>query len=282
MLAGTIWRFWWNRNAVSESTYWYERAFAIGGASPKARARAIFGAAHVAELQGDSERARIEFEQAAELLRDVGETRWQILALAHLSGALDRTGDPKRGEEVLDEAMTLARNTGDVRGAAVINANRGYHALVRRDEEGATRILEEALAGHRAAGDVYGLAVVLSNLAVAAFRRGDLDDAAARLSESLPLTVSIGDMHTLVETMGDAAAVVLARGDTRAAVRLCGANDVLCKAHGYSMGRLEGELLDEALTDGRAVLGAEFEDEWRAGAELDVTRAVELALEALS
>src|SRR6266403_457988 len=35
MLAGTIWRFWWNRGRIAEASLWYERAFAVGqNASP--------------------------------------------------------------------------------------------------------------------------------------------------------------------------------------------------------------------------------------------------------
>src|SRR5204863_4196859 len=66
MLAGTIWRFWWNRGYTSEAGHWYERALALaGGASTTARARGEFGAAHVAESLGDTEETRTRFERAA-------------------------------------------------------------------------------------------------------------------------------------------------------------------------------------------------------------------------
>ena len=97
MLAGTIWRYWWNRGFTVESAHWYARAFAVGDdASPTARARGVFGAAHIAEARGDAEQARIDFEEAVRLLGEIGETRWLILALTHLAGAYRALGHPER------------------------------------------------------------------------------------------------------------------------------------------------------------------------------------------
>jgi predicted ATPase/class 3 adenylate cyclase len=282
MLAGTIWRFWWNRNAVDESTYWYERAFAVGGdISVKARGRAVFGAAHVAESRGDSEASRDEFEQAAKLLQEAGETRWQILALEHLAIALDEVGESERAEDVHDEALALAESTGDVRGVAVVNSNRGYAALVAGDHERAERLLKEALEGDRQVGDVFGIGLLQAILAMLAFRRGDRETAEANLRESLQLSSSIGDTHTLTGTLSIAAAVALARGKADAAARIAGAGEAACKAHGYSLGAVERVLLDEALKGARDTLGDDFERVYAAGTELDVAAAVELALGAL-
>ena len=58
MLAGTIWRFWWTRGQIAEASRWYERAFAVAAnASETARARGLFGAAHMAEARGDVDQA---------------------------------------------------------------------------------------------------------------------------------------------------------------------------------------------------------------------------------
>jgi tetratricopeptide (TPR) repeat protein len=283
MLAGTIWRFWWNRGYTSESTHWYERAFAVGAdASPSARARGVFGAAHVAEVRGNPEQARIEFEQAARLFRELGETRWLILALAHLGVAYRTLGNPERAESTLDEALALAHQSGDVRGAAVIKANLAYNLLVDGDEDRATPMFEEALEGHRAVGDVYGIALCSANLAVIALHRGDVDHAAANLSEGLRLSSSIGDTHSLVETLAMAGTVVLARGDPVASAQLCGAAEALREAHGFELGPYERRLMDETVIAARRSLGNGFEDTWAAGAELELPAALERALRALN
>lgn len=283
MLAGSIWRFWWNRSAMSEPTYWYDRAFAVGGdVSVKARARAVFGAAHVAESRGDTEAARDEFGEAAKLLEQAGETRWQILALEHMAIAVEYLGDSKRAEDLHEEALALAQSTGDVRGMAIVNANRGYTATVAGDYERAEQQLKEALGRDRQTGDVFGMGLTLASLAYIAFRREDRATAEASMRESLQHTRSIGDVHTLTETLCFAAAIVLARGNADAAARIAGAHEAACKSRGYSLGPLERELLGEALDGARAALGDDFERIRAEGAELEVDEAVEFALDALS
>jgi predicted ATPase/class 3 adenylate cyclase len=283
MLAGTIWRFWWNRGYTSESTHWYERALAVGAdASPTARARGVFGAAHVAEVRGNAEQARIDFEEAARLLREIGDTRWLILALAHLGGAYRTLGNPERAEGTLNEALALARQSGDVRGTAVIKANMANNLLVDGDEDRAARLLTEALEGHRALGDAYGMALCSANLAIIDLHRGDVVQAAANLSEGLRLSSSIGDTHSLVEMLPMAGAVLLARGDAVASAQLCGAAEALREAHGFELGTYERRLRDETVITARRTLGEGFEDIWAAGTELELPAALERALRALN
>jgi predicted ATPase/class 3 adenylate cyclase len=282
MLAGTIWRFWWNRGQTAEAAHWYERAFAVGGpTSAVARARAVFGAAHVAESRGDPKRALVEFEQAAHLLREIGETRWLILALAHLANALRGLGSPERAESVLNEALALARESGDVRGAAVVKSNLGYNLLVAGEDERAAPLLAEALEGNRAVGDVYGTAMCSANVAAIALRRGDVQDALPNLRESLRLCKSIGDTHSLAGMLALAGAAAFARGDAATSSLLCGAAEALCRAHGFELETVERQFLQETSQAVRNLLGGQADEAWAAGAELDVAAAVELALSAL-
>jgi predicted ATPase/class 3 adenylate cyclase len=282
MLAGTIWRYWWNRGYTVESAHWYARAFAVADdVSLLARARGVFGAAHIAEARGDEERARIEFEEAARLLGEIGETRWQILALTHLALAYRALGHPERADGTQHEALALAEQSGDVRGAAVVKANMASFLLADGDEDRAERLFAEALEGHRSVGDVYGIALGAASLAMFAFRRGDVEHAARNLSESLRLSSSIGDTHSLAGLFASAAAVVLARGDAVRSAQLCAATEALRGVHGFALDPDDRQLLDDTVPTARRALGDRFDDVWAAGEELDLTAAVELALEAL-
>jgi predicted ATPase/class 3 adenylate cyclase len=282
MLAGTIWRFWWTRAPVEEPAHWYQRAFAVAGdASPLACARAIFGAAHVAESRGDAELARSQFEESADRFRRLDETRWRILALTHLAGAHRRLGDRRRAGLAHQEALELAIGSGDVRGAAVVRGSMGAQLLFDGDESGARVLLEESLEGSRAVQDVYMIAISLSNLADLALRAGDLEKAAANLEESLKLFTSIGDTRDLVEVIAVSGAAVLALGDPNTSARLSAAAEALCRAHGFKLDPLNERMLDETVASSRAELGESFEEVWAEGAELDVVAAVELALRAL-
>ncbi len=242
MLAGTIWRFWWNRGYTAESAHWYARAFAVGDdVTPTARARGVFGAAHIAEARGDAEQARIDFEEAVRLLGEIGETRWLILALTHLAGAYRTLGDPERTDGTHQEALALAQQSGDVRGAAVVK----------------------------------------SNMASVAFRRGEVEHAARDFSESLRLSSSIGDTHSLVVILANSVPVVLARGDAVRTTQLCAAVGALCSAHGFELDQGDRQLLDETVAAARRSLGERFDDAWAIGEELELPAAVDLALEAL-
>lgn len=283
MLAGTIWRFWWNRVPVGEAAHWYERAFAVDkDASPTARARALFGAAHVAESRGDAEQARVQFEQAAELFRSLSETRWLILALTHLAKAHRDLGEGQRAEILNDKALDLALSTGDVRGAAVVRGNVGYELFVEGNDRRAAAMLEEALEGSRTVGDVYLIATCILNLATIALRAGDLQRAARDLRESLELFDSIGDAHDLAPALAISAAAVLAGGDVLTSAQLWAAADSLCRAHGFELDPAERRLMDETMQRLSKVLGNDFEDALAEGAELELPAAVELAVSALN
>jgi predicted ATPase/class 3 adenylate cyclase len=274
MLAGTIWRFWWTRGQIDEASRWYERAFAVAdGASETARSRGLFGAAHMAEARGDVENTRELFEQAADLLRRIGATRWLILALAHLCG----TYEPERAEVVYLEALGLADESGDKRGAAIVKGNLATLLVARGEDERAATLLEEAAADHRELGDVYGVASSLAGLADLAHRRGERELAAAMLRESVELSYSIRDTLSLSWALAHAATVVLARGDARTAARLCVATDALCKEHGIE----PDPLLRETTCAARSVLAEGFNDVWADGVNLDLASAVELAVGSL-
>jgi tetratricopeptide (TPR) repeat protein len=282
MLAGTIWRFWWNRGYTVESAHWYARSFAVASdVTPKARARGVFGAAHIAEARGDAEQARIDFEEAARLLGEIGETRWLILALTHLARAYRTLGHPERAAGTQQEALELAQQSGDIRGAAVVKSNMASFLLADGDEERAAQLFAEALEEHRSVGDVYGTALSFASLATVAFRRGDVEQAARNLTESLRLSSSIGDTHSLVGILATAVPVVLARGDAVSSAQLSAAAGALSKAHGFELDQDDRQLVDDTTLAARSALGDRFEEAWAVGEELELRAAVDLALQAL-
>ena len=277
MLAGTVWRYWWSHGVIDEAERWYARAFAIDGkASITARARGMFGLAHMTESRGDREHAREQFEEAAALLQQSGQTRLQISAMAHLVSANHLLGDRQRAQAAAEEGLALALATGDVRGAAVIRSNLAATLLREEDDRGATRAYEQALEEWRAAGDVYGIARTLTALAGIALRGGDPGQAASNVVESLELSSSIGDAQNITWELSVAAEIAAAQGDPQASARLCAAYEALRRHRGLSRP-------DEAETIRAAhnILGDEFDAAWADGAKLDLEAAVEFAIRVL-
>jgi predicted ATPase/class 3 adenylate cyclase len=284
MLAGTIWRFWWNRGYTAEAGHWYERAFAAAGdeASVEARARALFGFAHVSESRGEPEKTLQRMSEAAELLRQIGETRWLALALTHLAQAYAALDDRTRSETFNAEALEVAQAAGDVRGASIIKANIAYHRFVwGANPDDVAQLLEEALKGFESVGDTYAIANSLMNVASLELKRGEVEAASVHLRESLGLSRSLGDTHTLVHCLVVAAATVLAGGDETTCARLCAADEAAREAHGFELEALERKQFDETTTAVRRSLGDGADTEWAIGSELDLDAAVELALTAL-
>ena len=256
MLAGSIWRFWWTRGQLDEAAHWYERAFGAGGAmSEAARARGMFGMAHVSEARGDVERTRLEFEEAAELLRRIGEKRWLVLALTHLAGAYEEVVDRESAERLQLEALEISEEAGDRRGAAIVKGNLARLLIADGQDQRASRLLQEALEAHRVLGDAYGTAACLATLAKLALRDGDFETAAADVGQSLELSNSIGDTLSLSSTLSLASAVVLARGDAHAAARLCAADESLLKASGIALDVFESGLLEATMRSTQEALG---------------------------
>ena len=282
MLAGTIWRFWVNRGQVAEASLWYERAFAIGDdATPRARARGLFGFAHVAEMRNDPTLARERFEAAVDLLRSAQEKRWLILALTHIAVNRVQEGDFEGGEELNNEAFALALETGDVRGEAVVTNNRAFQRMVEGNDEAAEELLMQSQRKFQAIGDVYGVALTLSDLALLALRRGALDVTESNIRESIRLSRTIGDTLTGVYAVSLAASLALARERNDLCARLCGAVRAICDAHGFELFPIEAKLMAETIEEVRARLGDRFDSEWAAGSELDAEAAFELALSSL-
>jgi predicted ATPase/class 3 adenylate cyclase len=282
MLAGTMWRFWWRRGAVQEPAHWYERAFAIGGdASPAARARAIFGRAHVAESCGDAELAKKQFAEAAQRLRSLGETRWLILALTHLAGMYCDLGDRSHFDQLNREALELAERSGDVRGAAVVRSNLAYNLLLAGEDRRARALIQESLEGSRAVGDAYLIAGSLLDLGMLALRAGQTTTATGNLRESIELSRSIGARRHLVVAVAVSGAALNAPGQAETSARLLAAAEVFSQAQGIELDPGVRRLVDAAVPVIREELGERFREACTAGAKLDLEAAVELALRAL-
>jgi predicted ATPase/class 3 adenylate cyclase len=275
-IAGSLWRFWWNRGQLDEGQRWYDRGFAAGGPiSAPVRARALLGASHMSEARGDSERTRALLEEAVEIFRGVDDPRRLVIALAHLAGVRPNPADRIR---LSMEALEIARAEGDLRNASMVTHNLAYRAEQDGDEERAAALLRESLEGARSVGDTYGIAGALGDLARLGLRRGDVDEAAAFARESVELLWSLRDAHSLAHVLTTAAAVILARGRAGDAARLCAADEALCARHGFQTEPAERAVLTETIADARRRLGDEFEDVWATGAQLDLATAVELAI----
>jgi len=279
-IAGSLWRFWWNRGQLDEGEVWYDRALGLDPSAPPAlRARALLGASHMSEARGESGRTRELLEEAVELLRAAGDS-WRLsIALAHLASV---QGDLEAALAMIQEALEVAQAAGDDRNVAMVTANAGHFLLAAGDEDGAEARFKASLEISRRIGDTYMIGGTLDSLGELSLRRGDLERASAYVLEAMELLWSLGDAHSLVHTFVNAAAIAQACGRSREAARLSAADEALCRRHGFELETGSPELLAETKRAARTALGDEFEHEYEAGSQLDLGAAVALAREALS
>src|SRR5205807_2270563 len=116
MLAGTIWRFWWNRGRLAEAWLCYERGSAGGqNASPTARARAAVVRSNLGYMlmSVDDRRAGPLIERALEGYRCVGDTYGIASCLGNLAVIDLHGGETEAAAAKLRESLGLSNSIGD-------------------------------------------------------------------------------------------------------------------------------------------------------------------------
>ena len=113
-LAGALVRFWSTHGHPSEGLRWLETALAAAGDAPATvRAKALHGAASLARLVGQLERARDYWRESLDLIRHVGDAGGVAQALDGLGSlAFDRGDHPAGAGAVRGGPPAVARSGG--------------------------------------------------------------------------------------------------------------------------------------------------------------------------
>ncbi len=299
-LAGALWWFWWQYGLAAEGRDRLEgllrRDEGPGEATPAAvRAKALYGAALLANEQGDQTRGealaeeslaayrmagdgpgeatalnllaiianyRADYGRATELYersltlwRAAGDKRRVATALNNLGIIANDQGDYERAATLLEESVALKRAAGDKRGVALSLVNLGNAAHWAGDDRRAARFAEEGLALFEELGDTLGRAAGLLNLGLASHGQGDEERAAEMLRRSLTMLWQAGDRRRVAECLEGLAAVTWARGVPERAVRLSGAASALRAAIGMPLAPAERPGHERTIVGARAALG---------------------------
>jgi tetratricopeptide (TPR) repeat protein len=123
-------------------------------------------------------------EQLA-LIRTLGDTKAEALALARLGGITGMLGETLRARGLLRQALSLAETAGDHRAAAVAwgNLSVGHVAADEIDDALSTALAAEA--ARKAAGDADGLILARAHLALVRARMGDVAEAVELVSAAV-------------------------------------------------------------------------------------------------
>jgi predicted ATPase len=207
-LGGLLWRFWGERGYAEEGLRRLERALELGaGEGAVLRARALRGAANLARLRGELERARMLGEAAVELYESVDDRAGTARALNDLGIGMVVAGDLEQARPLFERARTLAIGAGDTRYVAISIGNLGELALDQGDYPRCIELCQESARLSREFGDASHEAANLHTLALAAFRLGEVERARAMLRESLECSATVGSLFGLPEALVLAAAI---------------------------------------------------------------------------
>jgi ATP/maltotriose-dependent transcriptional regulator MalT len=292
-LASALSRFWETRGHVSEGARWLEQALDnANGATPTARARALFGLGDMlanqsafpraqacfeealmlyeqlgdrgsvaeslvslgwlAQYRGDTTQAAALFEESMAVVRESENRRILPMVLNGLAWVAFDAGNFERAQALWVEALGAERELGSNMVASGVLFNMGYAELTRGNHEQAAALFEECLAIGREMGDRAIVAAALLGLGVAATLRGEPNKAETLLKEGLAINLELENRMDMAEDLEGLAGAVGAFGQDLRAARLWGAAGVLREAIGVPWGPVERLLHEPHLLAARS------------------------------
>ena len=225
-ITSSIWWFWATRGYGREALVWIERALSDGAGAADGdseRIDTLTGAAWIAGIHGQPDRALRYAEQAVALARDGGDDAALARALFMLSFANGGVGEHVEAATLAAEALALFRQLGDREWIPFALNRMGIERQEQGDYEGAAALYEEALQRWRDVGHPWGIGTGLLNLGLVSHELGDTERAAALFRECVPLAVVEGDRWGLMELFSGLADIAVQAGDAGLGARLLGA-----------------------------------------------------------
>ena len=194
-LAGALWRYWYQRGALSEGRHWLERALEAehpAGVTP-ARALALHGAGWLAFGQGDYPRAKAYHHAALEMSRALGDAQGIAQALNNLGGIARMEGDFPLATTLFEESLACYRALADQRGISNLLANLAALAWEQGAYDQAQHLAEEGLAIQQRIGNRTMAAITMEGLGLIALDQGDYPRAQRWFEDCLELGRALSD-----------------------------------------------------------------------------------------
>jgi DNA-binding winged helix-turn-helix (wHTH) protein/tetratricopeptide (TPR) repeat protein len=166
-----------------------------------AAAAAQMAAAGVLRSSARPAEARLAYEEAIAVLREIGDRSREAKALNNYAAMLSDQGDLSGMQALLERSLAIKLEVGDRAGAATTLGNLG-NVLRQRDRiPEARERLEEALKIQRELKNDSGTAFALRGLAGLHRRENRLREALAALEEALALSRKTGDVESAADTL---------------------------------------------------------------------------------
>ncbi|HEY7454686.1 MAG TPA: BTAD domain-containing putative transcriptional regulator [Thermoleophilaceae bacterium] len=279
-LVGALVRFWEISGYVRQGRAHLELALDRGQSQPRAlRAKALIGAARIANRQGDYAAVLARASESRDLYESVGDMHGVADSLRGMATGASNAGDYERGWSLYEQSLAVYRELEDDLGLGAVMTDLGCLALMEGDADRGADLTEEALEHYAKVGDRYATFPPLFNLAIARLGQGRAAEALERFRNGLELGRELGYREQVVYFLEGLAAAHAAEAQHELAAKLLGAAGTAAAEMGMTLEPLEQDMHDRAVAQATEGLGqAGFRAALAEGGALSLDDAVALAL----
>ncbi len=220
-LAGALFRFWEQRDHLTEGRGTLASVLSMPGAEAKSRprARALYAATVLADIQGDLDSAEVLSHEACDIYRQLDDVGGVAAAMTAMAWQSQRRGRHAEATARFRETVSLWEQLGERTAVDLAKSNMANAAKAEGNFDLARALLEEVAAASQARGDVRGVASALNGLGDLAASQGDHDAARRYQHQSLDRYRRLNDRWGMARVLSDLAHVDLEARDYDAANR---------------------------------------------------------------
>ncbi len=283
-IAGALTRYWEIRGSLENARAAFKELLTAPGSEIRtvAKADALVGAARIAWVRDEPDKAVELYRQGVEIYKECGRER-EALIHETFFGFVERNlgigGQEARAQRAIDaglERQDLALTAIGLSLMGTARADAGDLAASRR-------LREESLAIFRSLGDLWIVGYLLWGLSRACIALNDAQSARNALEEWVGIARRFGNRWITPHVLHAYAAIFLIEGQPLMAARMLGAAEAGREALGIVLDKPDQK--DWAATTerlAREVDGTERLREWNAGRNLGVWEAIDMAIKAVA
>jgi predicted ATPase/class 3 adenylate cyclase len=235
----------------------------------------------IALSRGDLERGEAHARAELEMSRALGAHDFGVWALVSLGHVERSRGMLDNARVSYEEALALAREVGDDAELAAATSALGQIALLERDFERAADFAQQAIDLAATAHWDSGVANGLIELAHARVAQGRIAEASAALHEAVAVLEKVPFPESAAALLEVASRILSARRLALQAANLLGAAASIREEIGKELEPFEKELHDEVLARLQDELGDEFEAARLEGVAMATSDAIALVVKYL-
>jgi predicted ATPase/serine/threonine protein kinase len=218
-LGGALFRFWEQRDHLTEARATLARVLSMPGADAptRPRARALYAASVLADLQSELHAAEQGSDEAVAIYRRLGDTKGVATTMIAMAWQALRQGRYAEATALFGETVSLWQQLGEDLAVDLSRSNMATAAKLEGKFDLARSLLEQVADASQARGDARGVASALNGLGDLAATQGDCDAARRFHHQSLARYRQIDDRWGIAGVLADLASVDVQAGDAAAA-----------------------------------------------------------------